>query len=181
MLLSKENADLFFKLHPALLQHVNQRLQIFPKVRTAKALRVSGVKNVAKVREELWKRPEFIDEFVAGNPDGFSEEECAIVASWKRAVQGEFYLFRHLTKYSVFLTKEEPTKAYGVCSLTTPLCEMFWNVPVYMKATLLPFQDMIIYDGILYPYSITFGPGFRRNLNEAYREAKRDFGIIEAM
>ncbi|MBU2578543.1 hypothetical protein KKA09_00240 [Patescibacteria group bacterium] len=179
MNLPKEDVELFFKLHPALLQYVNQRLAIFPDIKTAEQLRTSGVENIGRVQTKLWKRKDFINDFVTENPFNFLKEELAIVASWKYALQGKFYIFRHLKKYSVFLTETEPIKAYGVCSLNTPLSEMFWNLPVYTKAVLVPFQGHIIYDGILYSYATTFGPGFRFNLNEDYREAKNKFGIIE--
>lgn len=179
MKLTQEDIDLFFKLHPALMQFVNQRLRIFPNIKTAEELRTSGVENVNRVRTELWEKPEYITDFISENPDNLSEDEIAIVAGWKYFLKGKFYIFRHLKKYSIFLTEAEPTKSYGVCSLNTPLSEMFWMPPVYTEAILIPFREHIIYDGILYPYSITFGPGFRFDLNESYRESKNKFGIIE--
>ena len=177
--LFKEDTELFFKLHPALLQYVNCCLKIFPKIKTAEALRNSGPKNVARVRAKLLERFDFIDEFISENPDGFSKEECNIIMSWKHAVRGRFYILKHLKKYSIFLTENEPTIAYGVHSLYTPLDEMFWNIPVYVEALLLPFRDCIIYDGILYPFSVTFGRGFHFGLDEAYSESKKKFGIVE--
>ena len=61
--LFKEDTELFFKLHPALLQYVNCCLKIFPKIKTAEALRNSGPENVARVRAKLLERFDFIDEF----------------------------------------------------------------------------------------------------------------------
>ena len=179
MRIPKEDIDLFFKLHPLLLQYVNQRLNIFPKIKTAESLRTSGVENVNRIRAELWGKTEYITDFISGNPADLPEDELALIAGWKHFLKGRFYILRHLKKYSIFLTEAEPTKAYGVYSLNTPLNEMFWKPPVYMEAVLIPFRDHIIYDGILYPYSITFGPGFCFDLNESYREAKNKFGIIE--
>ena len=181
MNLPQKDIELFYKLHPALLQYVNQRLYIFPKIKTAEQLRISGVEKVNRVRTELLKQISFIDEFVSENPFGLSDDELSLIADWKNALQGKFYIFRHLKKYTIFLTEKEPTKIYGVCSLNTPLDEMFWNLPVYTEAVLLPFRGRIIYDGILYPHSITFGPGFRFSLNESYREAKKQFGVIETL
>lgn len=181
MRLSQNDIDLFFKLHPALLQYVNQRLRIFPKIRTAEELRMSGVEKVNRVRTKLWKQMELIDNFVSENPFDLSDDELGLIADWKNALRGKFYIFKHLKKYTIFLTETEPTKIYGVCSLNTSLDEMFWNLPIYAEAVLLPFRGRIIYDGILYPYSVTFGPGFRFDLNESYREAKKQFGIIETL
>lgn len=178
MNISKDNSDLFYKLHSSLLQYVNQRQNIFPNILTAEGLKNAGVENVGRVWAELWKNPKFITDFMSKNPANLSGDELAIVANWKHFVKGRFYIFRHLKKYSIFLTETNPAKAYGVRSLITPLDELVWNLPVYVEAVLMPFKDYIIYDGILYPYSIIFGPGIRFDLNEAYRRTKNEFGII---
>jgi oligoendopeptidase F len=181
MRIPQKDIDLFFKLHPALLQYVNQRLKIFPKIKTPEKLRLSGLENVNRVRTELWQRADFIDEFISDNPFQFSEEECSIIASWKRAVREKFYIFRHLKNGCIFLNENDPPKAYRVLSLNSELSEMFPCPPVYAEAALIPFRQHIIYDGILYPYATTFGRGFCFSLNEAYREAKEELGIIETL
>ena len=61
--LFKEDTELFFKLHPALLQYVNCCLKIFPKIKTAEALRNSGPENVARVRAKLLERFNFCNKF----------------------------------------------------------------------------------------------------------------------
>ena len=176
-----KDVELFYKLHPALLQYVNRRLNIFPKIKSAETLRISGVENVDRIRTKLWKRTEYITEFISAKPDHFSESELSIIASWKNAVQGKFYILKHLKGYTVFLTESEPTKIYGVCSLNTPLNEMFPRLPVYTDAVLIPFKGYIIFDGILHPHLITFGPGFRFDLNESYHKTKNRSGIITTL
>lgn len=54
-------------------------------------------------------------------------------------------------------------------------------LPVMVDAVLLPFNDKIIYDSIFSAYSITFGGGIKRRLNDAYQEAKSRFGIITSL
>jgi len=39
------------------------------------------------------------------------------------------------------------------------------------KFTLLPFKGLIVYDGLMSSYNISFGPGIRRSLNENFKEA----------
>ncbi|HLH60316.1 MAG TPA: hypothetical protein VKV20_01425 [Ktedonobacteraceae bacterium] len=51
-------------------------------------------------------------------------------------------------------------------------------LPLYVEAVLLPFEDHIIYDSLLAPYSIYFGPGIRSTLNDSYRDAQEREGII---
>ncbi len=172
---------LFYKLHPALLQYVNKRQGLFPDFETPEALRGAGVETVSQVRDKLWGDIAVIDDFISENPYDFSQEELVEVKSWKNVIRGTFYVFRHLKQYSIFLTEKDPTDAYGVCSLVDPLEEKFWNLPTRVEAALLPFRGRVIYDGILRMYPITFGGGFRADLNDYYREAKKRRGIIETL
>ena len=48
-------------------------------------------------------------------------------------------------------------------------------------AVLLPFKGRIIYDGLLSPFRVTFGPGIRQRLGEAYKDAKQSHGIIATL
>jgi hypothetical protein len=56
----------------------------------------------------------------------------------------------------------------------SPLEEMFPQpfLPIAARPVLLPFEDKIITDGLYQNYPVSFGPGFRRMLNETYRNAK---------
>ena len=56
-------------------------------------------------------------------------------------------------------------------------------LPVHQKAVLLPFKDKVVYDGLLLGdgVRITWGPGIRRSLNEAYRLAKQRYGIVTSL
>jgi Domain of unknown function (DUF6398) len=54
-------------------------------------------------------------------------------------------------------------------------------LPRMIKTTLLPFKGRIVYDGLMSGYNVSFGPGIRRSLNEAYREAKAHRGIITTL
>jgi hypothetical protein len=184
MKLSEEDAELFYKLHPALLFYTDQRKGILrdASITTVEEFRQLGPEEVNKVREALYKHPKLIDSFVQENPYNFSQEELEIVRSWKNFLKDEFYLFRYLKQYAIFLDDGSPPKAYGVLALESDFQEMVgpW-LPVLLKAVLLPFKGQIIYDGILIPYLVTFGPGIRRDLKEAYQEAKARFGIITSL
>jgi hypothetical protein len=46
-----------------------------------------------------------------------------------------------------------------------------------VDAVLLPFEDKIIYDSLLSPYSVSFGGGIRRGLNDDYRHVQEHGGI----
>lgn len=105
------------------------------------------------------------------------------MSGWRQALVGKFYVFRHLKKYTVFLSSGgQPNKAYGVVGLFDPLVGVVGPyLPILTEAVLLPFKGQIIYDGLLSSYSISFGGGMKRMLNNEYNQAKAAFGIITSL
>ena len=52
---------------------------------------------------------------------------------------------------------------------------MFWYapLPLLVEATLLPFRDVIITDGLIMPYNMVIGSNMARSFKEGYMEAKK--------
>jgi hypothetical protein len=183
MQLSHDECRLFYKLHPALMCYANQKLKTLPDqpADPAEFYALEPEKRV-QVRDALHAKPDLIDQFVADNPFGLAPEELAIVRSWKRAVVGSFYIFRYLKGYTVFLSSQKVPKAYGVLALADPFEDLIGPyLPRLIQTVLLPFKGRIVYDGLLSGHNITFGGGIKRMLNEEYKKAKADFGIITSL
>jgi hypothetical protein len=184
MNLPPEDGRLFYKLYSALMSFADERLHVLDEpVADAEAYEALPPEPRAKVRNALYGKPELIDQFVRENPANLTAEELDIVSSWRQAVVGKFYVFRHLKKYTVFLSSGgSPNKAYGVLGLVDPLEEVVGpRLPVLTEAVLLPFKGQIIYDGLLSFYGISFGGGVRRMLNEECKRAKDAFGISTSL
>jgi hypothetical protein len=82
----------------------------------------------------------------------------------------------------VFLSMTDPAIAYGVLALWQPFEELTGPyLPVLTETVLLPFKGMIVYDGLMSSYRISFGPGIRRRLNESFKEAKARHGIVTSL
>ena len=95
---------------------------------------------------------------------------------------GRFYVFRELTKYTVFLSTTSPAIAYGVLALSQPFEELIGPyLPVLTQTVLLPFKGVIVYDGLMTSYNVSFGPGIRRNLAEDFKTAKDRHGIVTSL
>src|SRR5579864_2643187 len=104
MLLSPQDVALFFKLHRALLFFVNQRLQvILDSPANPEEFSVPATEVGLRVRDGLLKHTDLIQSFVEQNPAHLSDDELTIVRSWQQLVHGQFYIFRELKKYTVFL------------------------------------------------------------------------------
>jgi len=181
--LSFGEGKLFYKLYAALCSYANGKLNVVPGEFADPEQFTSLQPEIRlKVRDALYAQPELIDQFVQENPNQLTAEELAIVASWKYSVIGNFYVFRYLKQYTVFLTDKNPSKAYGVRALASPFQEVVGpHLPVLVKGVLLPINGRIVYDGLLYTYRISFGPGIRRSLTEDFKRAKETYGIITSL
>jgi hypothetical protein len=106
-----------------------------------------------KARDALYEHRELIGQFVTENPAGLSHDELEIIASWRHALVGRFYILRHLKTYTIFLSAgDKPYKAYGVLGLADPIEEVVGPyLPILANAVLLPFKGQITYDGLLAP------------------------------
>ena len=183
MNLSQEDADLFFRLMWELQFYVNRRLDLVPGIESAAAYKILKREDKVKVRAALYKNMDLLDVFVSENPADLSAEELQIVQSWKRHVAGEFFVLRHLKRYSIFISSGKREMVYGVLGLYDNLEDVMYGqpLPVWVETVLLPFKGRIIYDGLLMSRNIVFGSGIRADLNETYQAAKQAGNIIESL
>jgi hypothetical protein len=179
MLLSREDAELIFKLHCALMQFVMERVQGTGVPAPLAAYRSLSAEQRRVVAKALPHRLDLIDAFVAANPARLSEDELRIVSSWRHLVSGRFIALRQLKKYMVLLACDEKTAVYGVTALVDPMERVIPKpLPAMIETVLLPFRGKLIYDGIVSTFNVTFGPGSRRGFEETFRTAKASGGIV---
>jgi hypothetical protein len=107
MLLTPQDAQLFFKLHRTLMHFVNQRLQVVPDISTPDEFAALPPEIRLKVRDAFLDEVDLIELFVDQNQAHLPEDELDIVLSWRHQVAGDFYVFRELTNYTVFLSTEK--------------------------------------------------------------------------
>jgi len=182
MFLTPDEAELFFKLHRSLMFYVNERLGVVPNIGSADEFSALPPEIRLEVRNAFHDETDLIESFVDANPCDLSDEELDIVLSWHHQVAGKFFIFRQLKRYTVFLSTEDTPIAYGVLALTEPFEDLIGlHLPVMTDTVLMPFQGKIVYDGLLSSYNISFGGGIRRSLNENYRTAKEQFGIVTSL
>jgi hypothetical protein len=182
MQLPPEQVRRFYDIWFELLHYVHEQRHLapnFPDTPTAMSI---SPDDALQLRNALWADDALRESFIAANPAGLPSADLALVASWKYRVDGKFFLVRHLKKYSVFLSEQPAAHAYGVLGLVSPIEDVvMYPLPVYIHAVLLPFEGQITYDSLLEPYSITFGPGIRSSLNDAYRNTQEREGIVTTL
>src|SRR5262245_53004305 len=182
MVLPPDQTERFYTIWIALLHYVNDRQRLvapFPPVWGEATL---PTEDAFELRTALWADDALREGFVADNPARLAPADLALVASWRHRLEGDFIIERYLKPHTIFLSEGSPARAYGVLGLVSPVEEIVEApLPVYVQAVLLPFEGRIIYDSLLAPYPIAFGPGIRRSLREAYRDAQEREGVITAL
>lgn len=171
--LDLNDARLFYKLWIPLLDYVNHTYRVNVKLGKMTGAEGLDIQEVRVVADFLWNHPETIDRYLT-----FAElpsDHCKIIAGWKRFVSGEFILERHLKHGSVFISLKDG-QVYMVKGIYSSWEEIFphSNLPIPLWATLIPFQDKIVYDSIVTCSNVIIGRGYAETFKKIYMSAKQD-------
>ena len=184
MKISREDACLFFELFLPLLDFTNKKFNVVQcdeafKDRFEKQKGID-VKNALNVANTLWKNDHLIDEYL--KQASLNDECCEFVSSWKRHITGDFILERHLKKGSVFISADN-RKVYLVNGLFSSWEEMiqYRRPPILLTATLLPWKNVIISDGLVSITNINFDSSYSSDFKEIYLHAKCNGNIINSL
>ena len=181
MLITAEEAKLFFSLYPSLIGYAAARSGGIGGIADGKSFKAAPREKQGEARDHLLENMNCISEFVEENPDGFREQELSHVLDWSRFIRGNFFIERDLKNYTVFLRDDNPPKAYGVLGLADEISHMVpLALPIMVEAVLLPWQGRIVCDGLISFYNMYLGGGIQTNLRETYRKAKAS-GIITSL
>ncbi len=182
MNLSPTDSERFYRIWWPLLYYVNTRTNLIADLPINPESNSVNPQEAAKIRDALWGSPEYLQGFVDENPAGLTEEDLAVAVNWSHRVSGTFIIMRHLKKHSIFLLDSPEPTAFGVLGIISPIDDVLpFAPPVMVNAVLLPFEDKIIYDGLILPYSVSFGSGIRRSLTQKLRTATELGGLVTSL
>ncbi len=182
MILPPEDAQLFYKLMWGVQFYVNQQAGTLKGVTSADAYADISSEKKIKVRDLLWNRPALMDDYIQENPDAFTASELEILRNWRRQfLKGTYYILKHLKKGTIFIGDQN--KVYSVFGLVTSLDEIVpsYALPQLVETVLLPFREMIVYDGLFSGYNLIIGGNIRADLNRVYQVAKHKERIITSL
>lgn len=179
--LSKEDGKLYYKLWLPLLDYVNKKYKINCKIKDMAKAKTLAPNMVKAVANKLYEDAAVIDEYLSKYRE-IPTDHKAIIAGWKKRVSGTFVIERHLKRGSMLISGEGG-KVYQVVGIISSLEEMFRYepMPLMIDATLLPFRDVIITDGLIMPYNIMIGSNMKRMFKEEYMSAKKSGKIIKSL
>ena len=178
MILSNEDAKYFYDLWIPLLDYVNRESKLLPELYGMTSPSGLPLQKVAIITNKLWENTSVIDDYIAST--SLNHTEIKQLEMWKNhSIHDRFIVDRHLQTGSVFISVQTES-VYLVKGIYSSLREMLQGLPMphIVTATLLPFKNVIIHDGIIMPHGITLGKNVSDHSKEIYRNAKATNSII---
>jgi hypothetical protein len=183
MRVSQDAAGNFIRLYLQLLHYAGQRREVLSSDMSLEDFIEEPLELKVDCRDAIYTPSSLLDDFLAEQEGDLSTEEQNIVRAWKRYVSGRFIVLRHLKKHTIFLDSASPTNAYGVLGLIDDLVEIFpkYVLPTFVETVLLPYEGVVVCDGLFRGYAITIGSNMRRGMNEDYKAIKDSERLITAL
>jgi len=150
MVLNDEQVNRFFDTMDSLLYYVNERFHVVKDLSLESGTMMDDVKT-AMVARELWNNVEIIDEFVSSNPYGLPQKCLDVAAGWKYALPDFYTLVRYQSGRGLLMSE---AGVFSVCGVTYELEDEIGPAPAGVELVLLPFDDVIVYDGFLQAYDL---------------------------
>lgn len=167
MHLTPQQNDRFFGIMNALLLYVNERFSVVTDFMFDDFDPAVEVK-ASIVAQTLWENVEVIEDFVRENPYGLSQSDLRIAEAWKDRLQGVFTLVRHENGLALLMDGEN---VFAVAGLEVDMDEALGRPPALVEAVLLPFGDLIVYDGFAHIGDTGSDATSRRAVEDAFEKA----------
>ena len=173
MILNDEQNDRFFDTMDSLLYYVNERFRVVEGFTLDFATALDDVKG-SLVAHTLWENVEIIDEFVRDNPHHLSQRCLETALSWKNALPGFYTLVRYQSGRAVLMGE---AGVFSVAGVTYELEGEIGPAPAYVEMVLLPFDDLIVYDGFMQAYDTEGTPAELQRIQDEFENRCAQGGI----
>ncbi len=124
----------------------------------------------------IWDNPARIDDFIDDVDHKKSkmritltDEDREILRSWKRCRRDVYYLASHRLNGALIVSQKD--QVYRVLGLQSSLQELMPKTPIMLMATLLPWKDKLITDGLFMPVPILHPDDIQKHLQEVCQQA----------
>ena len=97
------------------------------------------------------RRDGALDAYLRANPDGFSADDLACVASWRDAFNGAFFVVESSPESTILMGNGS---LFSVTAVTRNACDVLGDAPALTVATLLPFEGAIVVAGSMPSYPL---------------------------
>lgn len=171
MVLSKEDAELFYELWFPLLNYANRKYRINSKLKEMHFDQKFEPRDVKAIADRIWENVGIIDEYLSQND--LPEEHKSIISGRKNRILDSFIIERHLKKGSVFINMKT-AEVYLVNGIFSTWEEIICGspLPIALNAVLIPFKNVIISDGLIMVFPMAFGRNITAEYKKIYMDAK---------
>lgn len=174
MILTDEQCDRFFDTMESLLGYVNLRFRVVKGLSFEGETALDDAR-ISLVAQTLWNNVSVIDDFARENPDKLSPAHVQTALSWKDALMDYFTLVRYQGNGRAVLMSEAGVFAVG--GLFEEVFDTVGEAPALIDATLLPFDGMIVHDGMVLAYDIEDAAHAEKAIQDEFEERCRE-GIV---
>lgn len=165
--LSRKEVKLFYKLYFGLLDFTNRKFNIKPGYKIYKKEGLNPY-DILDVIEKFWElKDNIITEFCMVNPYKFNSKEIKRIQDFKKGIRDIFVIAEYQKEYTALMNTD---KVYMIKGITSNIDEIipYTQLPYMVRTTILPFGDVLVYDSLFISYSINFGQGFSKTVENEY-------------
>lgn len=172
MILSTSQIQRFYDIFIPLLVYTNGITKTLPEDILVSLGDIHNPQAESELRAGLWTNSWIIDEFIEENIFDFKSEDLEVVKSWKTFRYGDFTLGKVINGRGIFMAFDDLGEIFSVCPLFSSFEEILPKIPIMVRTAIIPFENVLVYDGSISSYPVSFGPGLRGMINKWYINAK---------
>lgn len=164
-----KDAFLFFKIFFGLLEYTNNKYHLQPKLKRIYEQTNLPPELVVPIRDYLFEHLEIIDEFIKKNPYHFNIEELQLVHNFKYSLSDTFIIMEYDNDFAYLLGRNGN---FAVKGLHNTIEEVIPKsaLPYVSPMNLIPFKDVIIYDGIFATAAIGISNNIKKILKDDFKK-----------
>lgn len=174
--LSNEDAVLFYKIYFGLLEYTNKKYHIQPKLKKIYKQNNLPLELIIPIRNYLFDHRKIIDEFVKKNPYHFNNEELNLISDFKYSISDLFFIMKYDHEFTYILGKNANFAIKGLYDTIEEIIPK-QSLPYVSHMKLIPFKDVIIYDGILEAIPVQMMNNMKKTLNDEFKKNTTYYSI----
>ena len=168
--LGDDVAKSFYNLYFSLLEYVNNKYHIDTSLKKIYKQEYLDPNQLMPIIEYLFEDKEkIIDAYIKDNPHNFNSEDLEKVSKFKQGIRGMFTIAKYEEDYTALLASD---RVYMIKGLNSNIDEVipYHDIPCIVTTSLFPYDEVIIYDGLLSTYPISMGTSFAKIVEKEYNE-----------
>lgn len=176
--ISKKDAKLFYKIYFDLLDFTNKKYKIKPKLIINPIIGVNP-NDIIDIVEKFWNNKETIVlEFCLGNSKKYTKEELKIAERFKDGIRDMFVIIKYEKEYTALMSMNTK-KVYMIKGLNDNIDNTISNsnLPYLVQTTIIPFKNILTYDGLLSSPQIKIGNNIHKSIEREYDKAIKNYHL----